>query len=96
MEVWVRSQDENGFFQIGGVQYYCIEQEHHLYCTLKSNSITREDLGKYPTKERCIEIIDEIQELFMRSLVTLRNVSSPNPSIEYHEQSVVVYEMPKE
>jgi hypothetical protein len=53
-------------------------------------------VAEYATRERCLEILDEIQELFMRSLVTLRNVSSPNPSVEYHEQSVVVYEMPKE
>ena len=72
-------------------------------------------LGEYPTKERCLEIIDEIQSLFCDFLIC-KDVSPCDhpqfqklgltsvhykgidfePTIEYHERSSIVYEMPKE
>ncbi len=123
MEVWVRSQDRERFSLTKDVRFgiykkCALDKEMHTmkefmesgeaYCV----ECNLEVFGEYPTKERCLEIIDEIQKLFSRGL-TVMNVEatkevldkinglpyvipSQNQYVEYHEQSVVVYEMPKE
>jgi hypothetical protein len=127
MEVWVRSQDKEVFENVKSVRFCRMKK-----CDLKAEPNTMaefiasadaycvecngEFFGEYPTKERCIEIIDEIQKLLCQTFMIFRNLDitediaeylkpkkgivyqaeNQTPSIEYHEQSVVVYEMPKE
>lgn len=108
MEVWVRSQGKNRFAQAHSFSYDYEVHKHIVNCN-------GYPYGVYNSKERCIEIIDEIQELLTASFVIVRNLpldgdvetylnpvkaiayqaENQPPSIEYHEQSVVVYEMPK-
>lgn len=126
MEVWVRSQDKEILANVKSVRF-CIMKK----CELKAEPSTiaefiasvdsycvecnGEFFGEYPTKERCLEIIDEIQSLFCDFLIC-KDVSPCDhpqfqklgltsvhymgkdfePTIEYHERSSIVYEMPKE
>ena len=75
MEIWVRSQDRKIFSNVRDVRFCRMkkcelkEEPHTLsefveseyaYC-IKCNGAF---LGEYPTKDRCLEIIDEIQGLF--------------------------------
>lgn len=109
MEVWVRSQDKNRFAQARNFSYDYEVNKHIVYCN-------GYPYGVYNSKERCLEIIDEIQSLFCDFLVCRdvdfgdldlkkelglgyleyhsRNLDEP--TIEYHERSIIVYEMPKE
>jgi hypothetical protein len=127
MEVWVRSQDKEILANVKSVRFCRMKK-----CDLKAEPSTMaefiasadaycvecngEFFGEYPTKERCLEIIDEIQKLLYSDFIIIRNCAvdesvaeylkptkaiayqadNKSPSIEYHEQSVVVYEMPKE
>ncbi len=127
MEVWVRSQDKEILANVKSVRFCRMKK-----CELKEEPSTiaefvasadaycvecnGEFFGEYPTKERCLEIIDEIQSLLFSNFCIIRNcevdeyisehlkptkavvysAENKTPSIEYHEQSVVVYEMPKE
>ena len=72
MELWVRNQTRTRLAKIDGVYLW-------------GNSVTNNgvSLGDYATKERCLEIIDEIQKILL----------GVNPIIP---PSVLVYEMPKE
>jgi hypothetical protein len=90
---------------------YDIVVKHYIYSDYYVNVV-----GEYATRERCLEIIDEIQSLLCQNFCIIRNLDvsedvgeylkptkaivyqaqNQTPSIEYHEQSVVVYEMPKE
>lgn len=124
MEVWVRSQDKEMFQLVDSFWYtrnisfaeydndsftrVAHKQGHGVLC----NGIC---FGEYATKERCLEIIDEIQSLFCDFLIC-KDVSPCDhpkfkklgltsihymgkdfePTIEYHERSSIVYEMPKE
>lgn len=109
MEVWVRSQDKNRFTQAHNFSYDYEVNKHIVNCN-------GYPYGVYATKERCLEIIDEIQKLLCDFLVCKdvdfgdldlkkelgfgyliyhsRNLN--DPTIEYHERSSIVYEMPKE
>ena len=126
MEVWVRSQDKEYFKQVGCVSYTRIisyvefdddEEKVGQIIHKRGHGIQCDGicLAEYPTKERCLEIIDEIQSLFCDFLIC-KDVSPCDhpqfqklgltsihymgkdfePTIEYHERSSIVYEMPKE
>ena len=58
MELWIRNMWKNGFYEVKGViarevgdKWEIIDSRYAL------------PLGEYATRERCLEIIDEIQEL---------------------------------
>jgi hypothetical protein len=117
MELWVRTQDKEDLIKIDKVQYRGVSK-HGILCDLHY-------LGEYETKERCLEIIDEIQKLLLRTngdyLIKLQDIdvnaeektvygenfiqklqNSPimpianEPSVQFIQPSVLVYEMPKE
>lgn len=67
MELWIRSADREHFTEAHGIDYNmnCIVDsmtEEERYCH-KIVDDRGKVLGIYETKERCLEIIDEIQKL---------------------------------
>lgn len=75
MELWIRSQDKEDFIKVEhlGVyneKIYANGYEDNGYC-----------IGIYKTKERALEVLDEIQKYILL----------PNT-----DDSAYVYEMPKE
>lgn len=75
MELWVRSQDKTIFKKATRVHYEERNGNHFVI-------VVSDELAEYKTKERCLEIIDNIEKslLFMNE----------------HKSSLVVYEMPQE
>lgn len=57
MELWVRSQDRIVLKKLQDIEYYEDGKKHFV--------IGGSLLGEYKTKERCLEIIDEIQKLLL-------------------------------
>lgn len=78
MELWVRSQDREKLLKINGLQYQnckLVENE-----TVEANiligfysSYENEILGEYKTKERALEVLDEIQDLLQNAYVGSSN-----------------------
>ena len=72
MNLWVRSQDKEKLLKINGLQYQnckLVENE-----TVEANiligfysSYENEILGEYKTKERALEVLDEIQDELISS-----------------------------
>ena len=56
MELWIRSQNKCELREAGVIKYEYEYEKHTIEC----NGYT---FATYESKERCIEIIDEIQEL---------------------------------
>lgn len=97
MELWVRSQDKEVLLNIKGIQYQnckLVENE-----TVEANILIgfyncydNEILGEYETKERALEILDEIQDEL---------IGSDFMPIEKNEEVVLtcgsakIYEMPE-
>ena len=88
MNLWVRSQDKECLTNISNIQYIYKNNMHGLgtyYDNLKV-------LGTYKTKERAIEILNEIQDEL---------ISSDFMPIEKNEEVVLtcgsakIYEMPE-
>lgn len=79
MELWIRSQDKNSLIKVEKIEliydYLCCDNIQLIHIETDKGRI-----GSYATRERALEILDEIQNIL----------------IDYKNMSRVVYEMPKE
>lgn len=87
MELWIRSQDKE-----------CLTEVKHLY-TNDNYEIKQQDdliLGLYKSKERALEVLDEIQDILdtKKSYEKFAHLITKDTKII--EFSNVIYEMPKE
>lgn len=98
MNLWIRSQDKevlikvdnlglayrgkyNFMDKIGDIDNYCICQfvdDYHV------------KLGTYKTKERAIEVLDEIQSLLQPKYIL--DASSINPDGAFYEENGVIFQ----
>ena len=80
MEIWVRSQDREVFSVVRDIRFTKMKKHKLAENTGTINTFVAVDdaycvecngefFGEYPTKERCLEIIDEIQSLFGYTLL---------------------------
>ena len=104
MNLWVRSQDKECLTNISNIQYIYKNNMHGLgtyYDNLKV-------LGTYKTKERAIEILDEIQNLLQPTIeykpivqeeyntsYKYKHFVKVDDNAEIKELSTFVYQMPE-
>ena len=104
MELWVRSQDKECLINISNIQYVYKNNMHGLGTYYDNLKI----LGTYKTKERALEVLDEIQSLLQPTIEYKPIVQEEyNPAYEYKhfvkvddnmeikELSTFVYQMPE-
>lgn len=107
MDLWIRSQGRELLIKSPELKYNQKGDYHSIlaYDTLGAYRI----LGKYKTKERALEILDEIQKVLMPSITyTPKVYEDTKPSDDYKHYTcesyiksidileTYVYEMPKE
>lgn len=80
MELWIRSQNKDILMEIKELRYNNKDKDHSILA-YDSKGVYR-ILGIYKTKERALEVLDEIQRIFYSNQKYINNV--------------VVYEMPEE
>lgn len=107
MNLWIRTQNKELLFK---VDYIDAQIENgYLYTHTKDGY---KCLGEYATKERALEILDEIQNLLTPQIFALienmRNnrqdtkltnvfcIDNGNGQLDVKELSTVVYQMPEE
>ena len=61
MELWVRNQNKQRLSKVDDI-YYIADGD---FWAIMTNRSVLDYAGLYPTEERCIEIIDEIQKLLL-------------------------------
>ena len=102
MELWVRSQDKEALIKVDKIFYWntCPEMpntgKHYLGNKEWVGNADYTKLGEYKSKERALEVLDEIQHSFTskRGMITSQSANSIE-FIPYNDQ-IVIYEMPKE
>lgn len=90
MELWIRSQDKEILTKIDSIHYYYDEDNN----THNIDGVYY-ILGTYKTKERALEILDEIQRFIYsqgKSYVELNEKGIPKEI----KQFGYIYEMPQE
>ncbi len=66
--LWIRSQDKCKLRQVDVVYYYYEAGKHIIDCN-------GYPMGTYKSKERCLEIIDEIQKLLeLNGVMVFKNI----------------------
>lgn len=84
MELWIRSQDRESIFKVKSIFYSTNDENEHLIRSIivddVKNGIIK--LGQYSTKERALEVLDEIDKYMSNAVNNGLNVAH--------------YEMPKE
>ena len=102
MELWIRSQDRENLVKVDRLT---IDDTNSIFCDYNDFY-----LGTYETKERALEVLDDIQNILKPKTIikfdskrkyledgTLNDVLIPREEIDYIEQlSTYVYEMPNE
>lgn len=97
MKLWIRSQNKSLLKQVSDLKVKEVENRTYKYGDIgKSNefAIVSNDiiLGCYETKERALEVLDEIQKKI--NLINLgRDFNSPMIDLN---NLTYIYEMPKE
>lgn len=102
MELWIRSQDKEVLTRV--VDIWKDADKNEIWS--KSSFATKNCLGIYKTKERAIEVLDEIHKCIVdkevldgnNNILTLANKNSLNEvkQILARTEEIAVYEMPKE
>lgn len=90
MELWIRSQDRRVLVKVDNIFLNANYENKMICCNDNGETV---DLGHYETKERALEVLDEIQEKLM-----IRKVNETS-GIEYilcQDLVPIIYEMPKE
>jgi hypothetical protein len=92
MELWIRSQDKECLVKISNIQYVLrketncgISTEYHYIGTYYDNL---KILGTYKTKERALEVLNEIQNMLYAGLKATNNNQLAGTTS-------IVYQMPK-
>lgn len=83
MDLWIRSQDRERLMKVNGFDYVDFNDEYVIN-GFGTNECDNYDLGIYNSKERTLEVLDEIQNL----------IKEYYDSIDY--RIIPIYEMPKE
>ena len=86
MELWIRSQDGERLTRCYDLRVYYAKQDGVWVIE------SCDDLGSYETKERALEVLDEIQKYLKVPKATIDKFGN----VDYLNADVKVYEMPKE
>ena len=104
MSIWVRSQDKLGLFELKGVKIreHSFENGTKEYLVLGNDNLYNH-LGTYKSKERALEVLDEIQAYLENNYLSINDMPqhNNNPWIDYCPRYITrttktVYQMPKE
>jgi hypothetical protein len=96
--MWIRSQDGYELIDIAGKRFYVMSNRYDKFCVYIDFLTGLEDdyskLGEYETRERAIEVLNQIQYQLTNISHTSYgdNSGSSWPKTEYQE---VVYQMPE-
>lgn len=111
-EVYIRSQNKEKLYRLGG-NYACVEygeyedvkkkrggaeadKKRHVICISDG---CLEEIGEYATKERCLEVLDEIQKACVKAIkgyyVDKNSVSMGVHSPEYYGYGYLRYTLVK-
>lgn len=89
MELWIRSSDKERLLKVSGIKY-----EHYrpfLSEYYKEVLIINDNLiEEYETKERCIEILDDIHNVLKGNIE-----NHINKFDVYRDNNLIVYQMPE-
>ena len=100
MELWIRSRNKNILIKADFIYIEPVSIKEKDGCYIKTkhginNGYSDYTLGHYKTKERALEVLDEIQKLINNDGYIDEEVYNQSTGC-YHQKNIKVYEMPQE
>lgn len=95
MELWVRAQDRETLLKVNNGLMYWEDTDKRNCIVIKETSTNLSVLGEYKTKERALEVLDEIQE-FIEKRGEDYLLTNKDGIITGQKHYGLVYEMPEE
>ena len=95
MELWIRSQDKESLTKVSNISLKEIRKPYTNefgYYGIGTYYDNLQVLGKYATKERALEVLDEIQN----ALLTNDRYDYTNPPTLSNITGNLIFEMPKD
>ena len=106
MSIWVRSQDKEFLMKVDNINLGLDvdTNEPTRIFTFVDGTVTSFTLGTYKSKERALEVLDEIQAYLENNYLSINDMpqhNNNNPWIDYCPRYITrttktVYQMPKE
>ena len=106
MNLWIRSQNKHSLTQVNCI--YVSDDDNNCEVIMATTTTGHIRLGRYKSKERTLEVLDEIQNILKPQLILKKCESVVKQEVEninlivnptYNEAkelSTYVYEMPNE
>ena len=100
MELWIKSQNKKVLMKVSTLEM--LEDDNSIYTTYLDKVVK---LGTYKTKERALEILDEIQQILVPKFKLIKGkiegsfdgtIFKSLDKGEIQQMSCYVYEMPEE
>ena len=91
MELWIRSQDRRILQKVDNI-FLDANYKDKRISTYDEESI---ELGTYKTKERAIEVLDDIQQVFSSSAFA-KKVNGLGEELDLIPNPILIYNMPEE
>lgn len=90
MNLWVRSQDKECLTNISNIQYVYKNYNHGLGTYYDNLKI----LGTYKTKERALEVLDEIQDKMLNGAFA-KKINGLGEELDLIPNPILIYNMPE-
>ena len=92
MELWIRNQDRENLVKVELLEINEREKDY-IIITMFQNKVAH--LGIYKTKERALEVLDEIEDKLINCTFAKKQ-NGLGEVLDFMPNSIYVYEMPKE
>lgn len=93
MDLWIRSQDRQKLVKVKTIEIL----DHHANNTKEyvctAININYEQFASYKSKERALEVLDDIQDVMLNEVKGENHLTDINYK---HCNGIVLYQMPKE
>lgn len=90
MKLWIRSQDKTTLINTRRIEV----DDNNIIVWDEGRYASEIYLGIYKTKERAIEVLDEIQN-FMRDYACVKKINRLGGEIDMIPKPILIYNMPK-
>ena len=91
MDLWVRSISKRILLKVDNILVVEAENKHCLYTLSHDEEI---ELGEYETKERALEVLDEIQKLLIGDFIKFVNIDVDKDIVDYLNAKAILINDP--
>ncbi len=92
MDLWVRSQNKYRLLKVESLQIIYNQEDKELPYYINSSY---ELLGSYKTKERALEVLDEIEQEMLKGAFA-KKINGLGEELDLIPNNLFIYEMPEE